>query len=383
MDIEKINLNKHQHIAKLISGFLSDSLTEEQIMQLNQWRQESVINEKFFNHMVHRVMWSAKLERQKCLQTHNNESWLQIRQKIDNRSKKSLSSIKILQYAALFLLPIGIVTLLFLKTNTNTHNNSIATPALTLSDGSIINLTQDKNHRDSVNRRSDFQIKSKSIHYNANKQPHEIHKLEIPIGYTYRLELADGSIIHLNSFSSISYPNYFIGNERRIKLQGECFCEIAKDSLRPFIIEVDKLQLTVLGTSFNIRSYQNEKKVLTTLVSGKVEVKSELQTIVLQPGDQSSFDKQSSQIQVHKVDVRESIGWRYNRFVFDNKSLKYIFTELEKYYNVHFFYSTTFDDELTYSLDLKRYHTIDTILQFIKETSNIDYSIKNNTITIY
>lgn len=109
------------------------------------------------------------------------------------------------------------------------------------------------------------------------------HKTTIPRGGEYILRLADGTRVWLNSETELEYPVVFTKKQRQVFLKGEAYFEVAPDSLHPFIVKTEQQNLRVLGTSFAIRAYANESVVLTTLETGKVNIHSKGQEVILNP----------------------------------------------------------------------------------------------------
>ncbi len=130
----------------------------------------------------------------------------------------------------------------------------------------------------------------------------EYHKLNVPYGKKFKLQLSDGSKIHLNSGSSISYPSQFIeGKNREVTLKGEAFFEIAHDSLHPFYVNADHLQISVLGTKFNVQSYIEDETTDVVLVDGAVAlapngISNNKDQFRLSPGELGSIKKNNNKI---------------------------------------------------------------------------------------
>lgn len=102
---------------------------------------------------------------------------------------------------------------------------------------------------------------------------HGMVYIEIPKGLTYPIKLPDGSLITLNALSRLHYPVKFSNHNRLVYLdEGEALFDVAKDKTRPFTVFTTKFATTALGTSFNIRTYSNEHKVLISLIHGKIRV---------------------------------------------------------------------------------------------------------------
>ncbi len=163
--------------------------------------------------------------------------------------------------------------------------------------------------------------------------------IEAAPGVKKTLHLADGSMIKLNAGSSVSFAEGFGQETREIILQGEAFFEVAKDSLRPFIVRTGGISTQALGTSFNIDYNQQDGTIKVALATGQVKVEKEDQgrkqlLSHLVPGQQLSFDKASQQFAVTPFDRREVLAWKEGVLFFRKASMDQVVRELESWYGV-------------------------------------------------
>ena len=132
------------------------------------------------------------------------------------------------------------------------------------------------------------------LHIQASSQLQQTVKpnntVWVPQGGEYRLTLADGTEVWLNAESKLKFPTQFTGNKRTVELSGEAYFEVTGDTSCPFIIHTEGIEVKVSGTSFGIRSYQEEDAILTTLVSGSVDVESHNSNVRLTPEHQAVFN---------------------------------------------------------------------------------------------
>jgi len=227
-------------------------------------------------------------------------------------------------------------------------------------------------------------------------------------GSKTKLQLPDGTEVWLNSGSRISYGNDFTGATREVTLKGEAFFDVVKDPARPFIIHTDAIDIKVLGTAFNVRSYPEEKITETALIRGSVEItlrRSPDKRIVLKPSEKLIVKNDSTSVQenkekdalakpspllsltkVHYVDrTRDSstleMLWTKNKLVFDGETLQEVALKLERWYGVHVAiqsdklknteYNGVFEDE-----------NISEVLYALQLTGNFNYSIKKKEVII-
>ena len=140
------------------------------------------------------------------------------------------------------------------------------------------------------------------------------HTLRVPVGGEYHLVLSDGTRVWLNSASEFHYPTRFDGDIREVSFSGEVYFEVAKDSLRPFVVCAGDVRVKVLGTSFNVSAYPDEERVVATLVEGSVALETESEDVVLRPGEQAVWDCASGKVEVNEVDASVCVSWVKGRF---------------------------------------------------------------------
>lgn len=147
------------------------------------------------------------------------------------------------------------------------------------------------------------------------------------------LRLPDGSSISLNENSQIRYPKDF--KKREVELKGEAFFDVAKRNGDPFEIQTNSIKTTVLGTSFNIRAYEEEKEMEVHVFSGKVAVVNAKDSILLLPGEMAeTIQKESHVIKKQKKEVKNATAWKTKKLSFNNLKFKEVFKDLEHYFDI-------------------------------------------------
>lgn len=146
------------------------------------------------------------------------------------------------------------------------------------------------------------------------------------------MTLSDGSQVWLNSGSSVTYPVAFIGKERNVSITGEAYFEIAHDKSKPFNVSKGNLQVQVLGTRFNINTYEDESDARITLLQGSVKVKDGEKEGMLEPGQQAQI---SSGIKIiNEANVEQVMAWKNGFFVFDGSGIQDVMRQLARWYNL-------------------------------------------------
>ena len=162
---------------------------------------------------------------------------------------------------------------------------------LTLSDGS--NIVLDDDNIGQVASQGGIKItklaNGQLLYRKINELLPEVvyNTLTTPRGGQYTIILPDGSQVWLNAASSIRYPTFFSDSERRVELTGEAYFEIAHNAKKPFKVTFNGLEVKVLGTHFNINSYNDEKTSNTTLIEGSVSLSKGDANVILKSGDQA------------------------------------------------------------------------------------------------
>jgi ferric-dicitrate binding protein FerR (iron transport regulator) len=207
--------------------------------------------------------------------------------------------------------------------------------------------------------------------------------MSTPNGRQFHLKLPDGSLVWLNAASSITYPVAFNGKERKIKVKGEVFLEVKQDSRKPFTVDVDGKMITeVLGTSFNINSYENENNIRITLVDGSVRVitsTDKRKMKLLKPGQQAV--QQNNELTVsNSVNMAAVMAWKNGLFNLEGVSVEELLRQVARWYDLQIVYRSKppqarFHGELGRDLQLSQ------ILDALKE-AEIRYKQEGRTLII-
>ncbi|MES2454496.1 MAG: FecR domain-containing protein [Bacteroidota bacterium] len=198
-------------------------------------------------------------------------------------------------------------------------------------------------------------------------------------GQTYEFILPDGTHVWLNAASSISFPSQFNGKVRKIVLDGEGYFEVAKDKMHPFIVASKGQEVEVLGTHFNINSYDEEPLVKTILVEGSVKVSQGEQTKILKPGQQA--EQRAGQLVVSEANTAEDLAWKDGNFIFNGKNIKSIMRLLERWYNIEVVYEGRVTQELYYA-HISRFKNISEILKSLENAQGVHFKIEGRRVTV-
>ena len=202
------------------------------------------------------------------------------------------------------------------------------------------------------------------------------NQMETLTGMEYTLTLADGTRVFLNAGSCLKFPVAFRGDTRVVELSGEAYFKVAKDQEHPFIVKMEKVELKVLGTSFNVRSYTDEKDIVATLVEGRVEVNG----VKITPGKQARYERESGKLTVDTVDVDQYIAWQQGRFVFRNERLEDIMRTLGRWYGVDYHFLDERAKDIRLGARFGRYDNMDPILDMLRKTDLVKVIQTNRSL---
>jgi len=163
--------------------------------------------------------------------------------------------------------------------------------------------------------------------------------LSTPRGGQYQLSLSDGTRVWLNAASSITFPTTFSGKERKVTITGEAYLEVAARPDQPFIVSAGGMDISVLGTSFNINAYQDETNETATLVEGKIRVGGAGRTLVMTAGQQARSDKGTHLLSmVSHPDIGQALAWKNGYFSFTDADLPSVMRQLSRWYDINVVY---------------------------------------------
>ena len=382
------NMIDFEIIWKKIHRIIADD--EDKLLQ--NWIDENPKHRMFYKHAEGFYANGSQFSNNK---QELKKAWKKVRQKTGGARQNFIRLATITSTAAASIL---LIISLYYLSNRNSfsdklsENSTVIKPGtkkalLILSDGSQHDLSEGK---DFVLKEGNSVLHStgdKLEYTGSQKKRKEVkhNMLKIPRGGEYFLQLSDGTKVWLNSESSLRYPVQFSEEERTVELSGEAYFEVSKNEQAPFLVTSGVQVVKVLGTQFNISSYNESKFIFTTLVEGRVEVYEKgnpENNCLLKPNEQSVFSKKDIMFGNRKVDPFPYIAWKQGRFIFDDKSLDCIMETLSRWYNIQVVFVNADRKDIRFTANLQRYADIQEILSKIEKTEEVTFRINNNTITI-
>ncbi|MDR6786064.1 transmembrane sensor [Pedobacter africanus] len=402
-------MTKEEQFREILNRYTTGKATEQEIAFLESsyqsWddKDRSAYTPEFLD-QINALLWARLSARLQLTETKSVPIiHIQSNQSLGRRIAIAAAVATIIVGAALFYY--------IQKTDTNqpvqlAHQNDIAPgrngATLTLGNGKKIYLSDVKNG--TIADESGVSITKDSkgqIIYTINQavsSGNAINTLETSKGEQSQVQLPDGSTVYLNAASSLSYPaNFTKQHERKVKLSGEAFFQVAKDKAHPFIVQTRGQQVQVLGTHFNINAYTDETDIKTTLLEGSVrvtplsppdnrrgagggEVIAFKGGIVLKPGQQSALT-QTKKINIRDVDAEAEVAWKNGEFVFERENIKSIMRKISRWYNVDIVYEGDVEKKALWG-SISRYSTVKEVLEMLSGTGAVVFEIRNKTIIV-
>jgi len=256
---------------------------------------------------------------------------------------------------------------------------------LILSDGAKVDLgTSDKMEfiEQSANTiaktqsgKLDYQTKNNSLNDNSS------NTVIVPNGGDYQIVLSDGTAVWLNAASKLTFPVKFTSKERRVKLSGEAYFEVAHNKNSPFLVETNNQTVKVLGTHFNINAYNDENYTKTTLIEGSVKVQSatNLKPATLLPGEQATLGNNT--LVKNTVDTKEVLAWKNKMFRIYDQDLYSIMKQIGRWYNVDVEYRGNLSD-LRFGLYISKKRNIEQVLELMEVTKTVKFKIEGRKVIV-
>ncbi len=241
-------------------------------------------------------------------------------------------------------------------------------------------------------------------------------EIEVPYGSRSTVILPDGSKIWLNAGSKIKYNRHFYKNSREVFLEGEAYFNVEKTK-RPFIVYTSHINIHVLGTVFNVKSYPEEDNIEATLIQGNIRIESKKsdKPVFLKPKEKLTFHKHDAKAEVSQykkedepdqtrykastdikvdlipvqaihikrnVNTEEYTSWKDGNLIFNKEPLESLARKLERKYDITFSFENEELKKYSYSGTLRDF-PLEQVLRALELTSPVKYSINEKTVRLY
>jgi len=374
-------------IAKILASLFTHSSTPEEEKAYRTWLDENPEHQKIADRILNKETYEENSQLIKSFSSQ--KAWDRISPLLGDRKSINLFSWKkSRKYAALILLLIIPASYLTYTWITEESISDI-TPGklggeLTLSDGKTFDLSD--NILLPENAAKVFVIDSKGINYQTPINKPQVKEIQNTLrtlqGMECLITLSDGTRVHLNAETKLTYPVCFSSKERIVQIEGEAYFDVAPDKEHPFIVKTSHTSIQVTGTSFNVRAYADEETESTTLISGTVKISSGNEAFELVPNQHYTYNKSTNTNTVTNVNTELYTSWESGSFIFLNVPLENVMSYLSKWYGFQY----SFDDETAKQVRigayLNRYANMNPIIDMITELNLVNIKQREGILHI-
>ncbi len=343
-----------------------------------QWLEDSDVHRNYTKHIKDFDGTSPKVSEEELQQLYFS-LFLSIHR------RKRLRIMKWSSIAAILFLALGGSWLLFNQKSENSLPVVIDVAATGKYDDMVRMITADGKVYNLENKQEPVVEEEDIFNVEAAAEMVEPRIIDVPQGKIWQFTLSDSSRVYVNANSRLVFPENFDGQkERRIHLEyGEAYFEVTKDTEKPFIVSVGKMENTVYGTAFNVNGYQPDFPK-TTLIKGCVGMRKsgDMKEIRLQPGQQGQLDE-TGELVAKEVDWETLIAWRENIFFFRNTSLEEIASCLADWYGVKFRFSRESLKRENFYCRLPRTLPVERVLEALERGRTVHFIYEKDTVTVY
>ena len=331
---------ENKHIDELIANYLTEGLDKNALDELKTWIAASAENQQYF--IRQREIWFSAVSREAASVYDKDKAFENFRNRVESQkeiqstSRRGFSLSALWRYAAVVAIIIAVGCISYWQGEVNVKD--------TFADISV----------------------------------------EAPLGSKTKLYLPDGTLVWLNAGSRMTYSQGFGVDNRKVELEGEGYFEVKRNEKIPFFVKTKDLQLQVLGTKFNIKAYNDESDITTTLNQGHVRV-SDIQGRALElfPGEQIVYEKKNGTMHKRTLEnVADYSGWKTNSLYFTDTRLDHISKELSRKFNKEIVLMDPSLESSIYTISFNNM-PLDSILEDLTRISPVRYEKINDKILIY
>jgi len=374
---------------KNISKLLLGTISEKELLELRDW-----LKDPENQHTLEAFVRDYHDLNLATLENNLDEAYNKVFRQISNKEmpvKKLLPNWS--RYAAAILLLLGVAfyyqQVFLLDTGQNVLVPKDDAITLELDNGVIqtIDINGAKEVKDGEGNVVGAQQQNQISYSQAsNKEELIFNTLKMPNGKKFQIELSDGTLVYLNAGSSLRYPVSFLNDgPRQVYLSGEAYFDVVKSASNPFIVNVDKLDVRVLGTQFNVSAYGEDEFIDVVLVEGAVGLNKKNQlkadAVKLSPGQKGSYKQVSESIMVNEVDTSLYTSWMQGHLVFRDLSFDQILAKLERHYNIEIVNRNAELGQEVFNASFDNV-AIEEVLGYFNDIHSIDYTIEKNKVII-
>lgn len=376
------------NISKIISKYLMGELNEKEQDTLDRWL-ENPDNAKQFHQMT---AVDTVLERM--------EQYDKNRFDADKAYAKVIrgmhSNRRWLSYAAAILLPLAIAVGIYIGSSQEQPSVVVAqsgtqqvqpkAPILITDEGEYAlgeaDTTFTIGNTQLVSDQNQLSYQKESDQPQAEAEKLVYNTIKTPKGVKYRVVLGDGTTVWLNSETELRYPVNFSSANREVFVKGEAYFDVAKEANKPFLVHFDDRQIRVLGTKFNVESYQGEQNDWVTLEEGAIQLTAENKELKLSPNKQAVIDNARGSLEMKTVDASVYSAWKDQVYLYKGATLRTIINDFERDFDIHVSCEEEAVLQEKFSLKISSRLSFEAIFSALEKTNELEIEIENNHVII-
>ena len=263
--------------------------------------------------------------------------------------------------------------------------------SLTTSDGKIIDLEKLDDQQTKINNNVLVNQKANTLYYKNDPTLEDLRYniIKVPYGKVFNIELSDGTMVYLNSGTSLKYPvNFINGIDREVFIDGEAFFEVSNNKVSKFKVVSNNTSAHVYGTKFNFKDYPEDDFSEIILTEGSLGVSQyssdpDREILIIKPGEKAKLIFSDGKIERSRVNTSLYTSWINGRVAFRNESLPSMIKKLERIYNVVIINNNKDIEEKYFTATiLYKEESINDVLSYLSQVYGLEYQIINNKILI-
>lgn len=391
-----MNYFKELRIAKLIAAYLLGTINDEERRILDRWEGESEHNHALFRKLTKENIdhyFNSDDNRDDIenviAQIHARISTSQRNHKRRKPLRRPFSWIALAAGSFTLIVGLSIFISRFENTSpTETLSNTIPDPAskvrIILPSGKEIKFDEMSDTVAEcggvINREgSSLVFSHEDVDFENTAEP-VMTTIVTELGGELSFRLSDGTSVWLNNGSEFSFPMEFGTGDRRVKLKGEAYFEVSHDPAKPFVVTTGDMDIRVLGTVFNVKSYSDETSATATLLSGRISVAAGGVTRNIEPGFAATVDRETGKVSVSAADTFAATAWLHGQLVFVDEGIEAVLRTLSRWYGVNFVYDGLEIGKYTFNGRMTKYDPLSESLNRITLAGGPSFSIDGDTV---
>tara|TARA_R110000823_G_scaffold315691_1_gene450156 strand:+ start:147228 stop:148373 length:1146 start_codon:yes stop_codon:yes gene_type:complete len=369
-------------IDKIVKS-LHGRLSSEEEKTLKDWVAQSEVNRKLYQ-KISRLQEAHSL--QKIEKFDIDGDWKVVESSY--KSRKRVYNRFYIKTAVAAAILVGIIFTGITLYNSYKVDHINTTPSIVLSNGSQVIKEINSDHTTVFNTSQKViatQTDNTLSYESSTGASNDYHTLHIPNGENFTVILSDSTLVHLNAGSTLQYPVSFTSKEKRsVTLTGEAYFDVKKDTTAPFIVQTNKVDVTVLGTEFNVNAYPEDLQTNIALVEGAVKLDSKtasFSTKQLKPNQVATLTTINNNLSISTTNLTPYLSWRDGRLILQEDPFNVIIKKLERKYNVSINNSYSELDNKTFTATLSN-ESIEEVMKAFKLSYPFEFTIDKHTQTI-